>query len=452
MKMKKILSLVMVFVLVLSMVACTSDNTEEEVVTNDDEVVVENEETEDTTGLVAEISVQAESDWLAYYESAIERVKAKHPDATINIIETGSFDHLDVLDATDVTNKDIADVFSIPLDRIYGLSNNEALAAIDAKAIAANVGGYDNYDEGLGGYLNVDGEYLAFPMNIETLINFANAKNAEANGIDLDSPIEFTELDGEDMLIPVFDAWFGVAVTNAADIELLGQDESGNLYSDLTEDFADLSREKQAVFTALFNYWKAHKDAGTSLWDADAAWSYMDTQFETGGNTSVRLEGPWSTGNLSNLAGNGEDLRLLPISQVTVAGNPLAHWQGGWGIAVNARAEGDSDKMALASALIEEIINPEYAVEFFQASGKILANVDASVYNDSDLPEIDKKVIEAVMESYDASPARPLFTEWGSVWDTWKNSMLSWSSVNPATVEDAYGLVKASFESMMGNF
>ncbi len=442
--MKKVLSLILVLVLTLSLVACTSDNADEGA--PNDQVV------ENGVGIEAEISVQAESDWLAYYEAAVERVKEDHPNATINIIETGSFDHLDVLDATDVTNKDVADVFSIPLDRIYGLSNNEALAAIDANGIGENVGGYDNYDEGLGGYLQIDGEYLGFPMNIETLINFTNAKNAEDSGIDLDTTIEFTELGGEDMLIPVFDAWFAVALTNAADIELLEKDDQGNLYSDLTKDFSDLTSEKQDVFNALFDYWKFHKDAGTSLWDADAAWSYMDTQFETGGNTSIRLEGPWSTGNLSNLAGNGEDLRLLPISQVRVAGNPLSHWQGGWGIAVNARAEADADKMALAAALIEEIVNTDYAVEFFQASGKILPNVDISVYADSDLSEIDKKVIEAVMDSYDTSIARPLFTEWGSVWDTWENSILSWSSVNPATAEEAYGLVKASFDSMMGNF
>ncbi len=450
--MKRFLSLILVLALALSMVACSKD----EPAKNDEVGNVPSEDTtseEDVaTGIDAEISVQVESDWVGYYEEAIKRVQANNPDAKINLIETGSFDHLDVLDATDVTNKDIADVFAIPADRVYGLSNNEALAAVPAKAIADKVGGFDNYDDGLGGNFNVNGEYLAFPMNIETLINFVNTKNAETNGIDLSKTIEFTELDNEDMLIPVFDAWFGVSMANAGEIELLGKDESGNLYSDLTKDFADLDNKQQDVFKALFNYWKAHKTAGTSLWDADAAWGYMDTEFTTGGNTSIRLEGPWSTGNLSALAGNGEDLDILPINQVTVYGNPLAHWQGGWGLAINARVEGDKDKMNLATALIEELINPEYAVELFQASGKILANVDPSVYNNSDLPEIDKKVITAVIESYQDAPARPLFTEWGSVWDTWKNSMLSWSSVNPGTVEEAYALVKASFDSMMGNF
>lgn len=449
--MKKFLSLLLVLVLMISMVACTKDEpaVDDEVgnVTEDD-----TSEEEVASGIDAEISVQVEAGWVNYYEEAIKRVQANNPDAKINLIETGSFDHLDVLDATDVTNKDIADVFAIPADRVYGLSNNEALAALPAKAIADKVGGFDNYDDGLGGNFNVNGEYLAFPMNIETLINFVNTKNAETNSIDLTKTIEFTELGNEDMLIPVFDAWFGVSMANAGGIELLGKDDSGKLYSDLTKDFADLDSKQQDVFKALFNYWQAHKTAGTSLWDADAAWGYMDTEFTTGGKTSVRLEGPWSTGNLSALAGSGADLDILPINQVTVYGNPLAHWQGGWGLAINARVEGDADKMNLATALIEEIINPEYAVDFFQASGKIMANVDPSVYNDSDLAEIDKKVISAVIESYQDAPARPLFTEWGSVWDTWKNSMLSWSSVNPGTVEEAYALVKASFDSMMVNF
>ena len=171
---------------------------------------------------------------LPHYEKAAERVKEVYPDATIEFIVTGSFDHLDVLDATDVTNKDVADVFAIPADRIYGLAQNEALAAMDAKTMAENVGGFSNYDEGLGGNFNVEGDYLAFPMNIETLIIFANKSNAEAHGIDLSKTIEFTELEAEDMLIPVFDAWYGVAVTNSAEIELLGKDESGNLFSDLT--------------------------------------------------------------------------------------------------------------------------------------------------------------------------------------------------------------------------
>lgn len=453
--MKKFMSLLLIAVLMLSMVACGSSNEGETPVaeqTTSNESTPATEPAEEVSSIEETISVQVESGWLEYYQAAAERVKAAHPKATINFIETGAFDHLDVLDSTDVTNADVADVFALPADRIYGLAQNEALASIDALAMAANVGGFDNYDAGLGGNFNINGDYLAFPMNIETLINFANTANAEAAGIDLSQPIEFTELDYEAMLVPVFNAWFGVALTNAAEIELLGMNEDGTLFSDLTEDFTNLPAEKQELFTALFNYWSAHNEAGSSLWDNSAAWGYMDTAFSTGGNNVVRLEGPWSTGSLSNLAGEGADLAILPINQVTINGLPLAHWKGGWGLGINARVEGNDDQMALAQAMIEEIMNVDYAVDFFKATGKIMENVDVSVYMNSDMSDTDKVVVEAVIESYQDAPARPLFTEWGSVWSTWENGLLSWSAVQPATVEEAYAEVQASFKAMMLNF
>lgn len=445
--MKKKISLLLVLALLLVTVAACG--------TTDDEPEtppVSGENGDTVEGLTETITVQVESDWMEYYEDAIARVKEVHPDSTIELIEVASFDHLDVLDQTDVTNEDVADVFAIPADRIYGLAQNEALSAVDAASMAANVGGFDDYDAGLGGNFQIDGEYLAFPMNIETLISFVNTSNAEANDIDITQEVEMSEVGYEDVLIPVFDAWFGVALANSADIELLGIDDSGNLFSDMTEEYADLDTEKQELVEGLFNYWKAHKDAATPLFDEDAAWGYMDGAFETGGKATLRIEGPWSTGNLSDLAGGGEDLAILPIGQITMNGNPLSHWQGGWGLAINARVEGNEDKMLLAQAMIEEIVNTEYAVEFFQATGKILENVSADDYLDSDLPEVDKDVIQAVLESYEDAPARPLFTEWGQVWDTWKNALLSWNSVNPESPEEAYQELKASFDAMMVSF
>lgn len=465
--MTKLLSLLLALVMVIGLfAACGSDDAE----TTDDSTAVEDTNSGDDAdagdagddeeptpepmpeGLVADITVQVEEAWLPYYQDAAGRVLENNPDSSITFITAGSFDHLDVLDQTDVTNEDVADVFAIPADRIYGLAANEALAEIDALAMAANVGGFGDYDAGLGGNFNVDGYYLAFPMNIETLINFGNSANAEAIGVDFTGTMEFTEMGYQDMLIPIWNAWFGVAVANAAEIEMLGYDESGNLYSDLTKDFADLTADQQAVMTAIFDYWKAHDEAGTDMWDENAAWGYMDAEYTTGGNNAIRLEGPWSTDGLSEKAGMGEDLAILPINQVTVAGNPLAHWKGGWGLAVNARLEGEEESMLLAQAMIEQIVNPEYAVEFFEATGKILENVDVSVYEASDLSDVNKKVVAAVIESYQDAPARPLFSEWGSVWDTWKNGVLSWAAIKPATVEEAYAEVKASFDAMMTNF
>ncbi|NLB51174.1 MAG: sugar ABC transporter substrate-binding protein, partial [Clostridiaceae bacterium] len=122
-----------------------------------------------------------------------------------------------------------------------------------------------------------------------------------------------------------------------------------------------------------------------------------------------------------------------------------------WGLAINPRIEEDPAKVALAEAMIGEIVNPDYAVDLFKATGKILENVTADAYAASDLDEIDKKVIEAVIDSFHVSPGRPLFQEFGPVWDTWKNAVLSWNSVVPAGAEEAYQQLKASFDAMMAD-
>lgn len=453
--MKKFARILLTSLVTLSVVGCSSAPSvepEKGNVSNDTSKETSAPVDKQDKALKGTISVQVESPWLAHYEAAVERVKATYPDVTINLIETGSFDHLDVMDSTDVTNPDVADVFALPADRIYGLAQNDVLTELDAQAMANALGGFGNYDDGLGGNFKIDGQYLAFPMNIETLITFANTANAEAKGIDLSSTIEFNDLDSEGMLIVAHNAWFGVALTNSAEIALLEKDASGNLYTDLTTDFKDLPQEKQAAFESLFNYWKGHEAKRTNLWDKDACWGYIDAEFATGGNSALRIDGPWSTNALAEAAGNGEDLAILPITQVTFDGKPLLHWKGGWGLGINARLEGKEDEMLIAQEMIKEIVNPDYAVDFFKATGKILENVDAAQYNASDLSDTDKKVIAAVLESYENAPARPLFTEWGQVWATWENSMLSWSAVKPATVEEAYEQLQAGFEAMMANF
>lgn len=451
-KMKKFLALSLVTV---SVVGCSTPSAETPQPDNttpapSTEAPAPSDDTKED--IKATISVQAEAGWIPYYEEAVARVKEKYPSATINIIETGSFDNLDVLDSTDVTNPDIADVFAIPVDRVYGLAQNEALAEIDGPGMAEALGGFGDYDAGLGGSFKLDGKYLAFPLNIETLVVFANSANAAAQGVDLTKTMEFTSLKPEDMLSVVHDAWFGVSFTNSVDLNLLSKDDSGNLATDLTKDFAELTPEQQGLFTALFNYWQAHDKAGTDLWDKDAAWGYIDSAFTSGNQTSLRIDGPWATPGLAEKTNGGADMTVLPINAVSLNGQPLTHWQGGWGLAVNARLEGQEAEMQLAQEVIKEIVNPEFAIDLFKTTGKILQNVNADVYKASDLSDTDKAVIECTLQSYKDAVARPLFTEWGQVWPTWQNSLLSWASVKPATVEQAYEQVQAAFVAMMANF
>ena len=219
----------------------------------------------------------------------------------------------------------------------------------------------------------------------------------------------------------------------------------------MTKDWDELEPEKQATIKGLFDYWKRHYDASTPLFDNDAGWAYVDDKFKTGNGGVARLGGPWDAAPISEQAG-ADNLKVYPVSHLTLDGKEFAHWQGGWGLAINSRIEEDNDKVAIANEMIKEIVNPEYAVDLFKSTGKILENVDAETYKDSDLPDEDKEIISATIESYNNSPARPLFKEWGDVWDTYENAILSWNSVAPKDEEEAYNELKASFESMMANF
>ena len=335
------------------------------------------------------LKVQAEKEWMPYYEKVKETIIEKYPNATIELIETGSFDHLDVLDQTDATNSDVADVFALPADRLYGLSKNQVLAAMPADEMAKEVGGFADFDNGLGGNFQVDGEYLAFPYNIETLIGYVNVENAKAANIDTTQNIEFTDLGYNQILTTVHDAWYGVAFTNSANFELLSKD----LKSDATKEWADLTEEQQKLFEGLYNYWKGHKENNTSLWDKDAAGGYIDEQFKTGGTDVIKIDGPWATNSVKELVGSADNMQIIPLSQITFNGQPLKHWKGGWGLGINARCEDNEAQMEVAEAFIKEIVNPANAKELFDATGKVLENATIDDYKDVD--ELQLKVIEA---------------------------------------------------------
>lgn len=341
-------------------------------------------------------------------------------------------------------------MFALPLDRFTDLVSQDVLGAMDAPSMAKQIGGYDDFDKSLGGFFKVDNDYLGFPYNIETLITYVNKANAEKAGIDIEKPIEINDIkDPANVLLPFFDAWFGVAATNSANLSLLKED-NGKFISDLTKDFKDLDKDQQKLFESLFEYWKKHNEANSPIFSGeDEGWAYIGDEFKTGGNGVIRLGGPWEIND--NIEKAGDDLMIYPINHLTINSKPLSHWQGGWAMAINARIEADKDKKALAENFIIELLRPENAEELFKATGKILPNVSAEEYDKTNLSDTDKTVIKNVIESYNISEPRPIFKEYGKVWDTWKNAILSWNNVKPTSAEDAYKELQASFNSMMEN-
>ena len=125
-------------------------------------------------------------------------------------------------------------------------------------------------------------------------------------------------------------------------------------------------------------------------------------------------------------------MEIIPLSQITFNGQPLTHWKGGWDLGINAKCEENEAQMEVPEVFIKEIVNPANAKELFDATGKVLEN--------------------ATIADYEVSINRPLFSEYGQVWDTWQNALLSWSAKNPAKAEEAYKEVKASFDGMTANF
>lgn len=444
MKKNRILSLLLAVVLVLSLVACSNGKDKDG----------KDTETNGETASIAEgteITVQADEGWEDYYKAAAERVEKSHPGTKVNISVIGAFDHMDVIQNTDTTNKDVADLYALPADRFEDYKTNDYLAALPAKEIAEKLGGYSDFDNSLGGAFKDGDDYLAFPYNIETLVTFINKANAETAGIDVEKPLEVANAKhASEILLPLFDAWYGVAPNLAGGLEFLAKTDSG-FESTYTGAYADLNETQKAVFDEIYNYWKKHSEAKTVLFDADAAWGYIDEEFKTGGNGVALLSGPWDAGKFQELAGE-ENMEVKPINHITVAGQALKHWQGGWALVANSRTEEDTNKLALVVAMIEEILNPDHAVDLYKATGKILENIDAKVYTDSDLSQLDKDIIANVFESYKVSEPRPLFKEYGQVWDTWKNGVLSWNTANPADAEAAYKELNASFTTMMQQF
>ena len=142
-------------------------------------------------------------------------------------------------------------------------------------------------------------------------------------------------------------------------------------------------------------------------------------------------------------------MEVIPLSQITINGQSLKHWKSGWGIGVNARVEEDDKKMELAIEFIEELVNPKNAIDLFNATGKILENVEPSAYDSLD--EMSKKVINATYKSFDTAMDRPNFNGWNDAAQSWENSLLSWGATKPKNAEEAYNQIKSSFEAVLAN-
>ncbi|MFM1581927.1 sugar ABC transporter substrate-binding protein [Helcococcus bovis] len=437
-KQNKVLAFLLIFILCLT--ACSKsvkiDETKKEV--------------KKDNNLKGTISITADKNWIPYYEKIIKKIIKENPDAKINIKEISAFEVLNVLN-TDMLNPDAPDVFAFPLDKFSSLYTKNILAPIPSEKIANKLGGFENFDKGLAGNVKINNEYYGFPFNLETLISYVNTKNAKSEKIDLNKKIEFTKLNDKDnILLPIYEGWYAAALNNAGNINLLNLD-GGKFTSDYAIEYKNLDKNKKQVFDAIFNYWKKHDESGSGLLNPKTSYKYISKNFSTEKKGVVMIDGPWATSinkTLSNEINKG-NVNVYPLSNTTIFNKTLSHWKSGWALGINSRIEDKKEEKKLAIKLIEEIINPKNAIELYKYTGKILENVSYKTYEESDLTKNDKEIIKNVIDSYSESKQKPLFREYGEVWEIWKTSILSWNSIKPKTSEEAYKELNNSFSSLI---
>lgn len=396
----------------------------------------------------ASITVQLEDDWYYYYDDARERVLEKYPDAEIEFIYSGAFDHLETLSSWG-NYDDIADVFVYPIDRLNELYTSNYLTQLPTNNFELMTEGQYNFSDGLMQYFEIEGQYYGYPFGIESLIFYANTYNMNQYNMDSNTTIELMDY-SENIHIPIVNAWYGISLLNAANIELLGQMDNGTLYSDVTRDYSELSIEEQSVISELYEYWKYHDTNNTGM-NTYEAWGYRDAQFEEGKIGCLFLEGPWSYGYLQGIM-NLDNLTIFPTSQVTVNELPLSHWKSGWGIGVNERVSSDEEKKIVAEAMMLELMNPTYAVDLYLETGKVMDFVNPGVYEDSRIDAQLQEMIDAIYTSFQDAKKRPLFAEWDIVWVTWEETINSWTTNKPGSAEEAYNILKSKFESIVNNY
>ncbi len=441
--MKKRIGILLVLILILGVLpACSSKDKKIEVEDEQKEEIKEEPNEAEDSNLEDEniVRVQIEEEWESYYKDAAKRVKKKQPDAKIIFIKKDRDEYIDSLEKGDLSDENTADLFTLPWNKINLLSEKNILAELNARSIAENLNINKNYDE-----------KLVFPMNINTILNFTNIDNSETNSINYLSGIEFTELSNQDILIALFKFDYGVSFMNGANINLLGKTETEEYSSDLTKDFSELSANQQEIFNAIYNYWYYSKKEKSLLFDEDKYLNYMDLSFEKGGGTSILVNKMTERKRLEDLVGQ-ENLDILPLESIVVMGNNIVQYKDGDALAINKRIEEDENKMTIAELMIEEIVNPQYAVEFFKGTGKILENTNLDEFLDSDLEDRDKDFIGLVYRSYEDALEIPKNLQIEEISESWESGILSWNSLEPANVEEAYKILQDEFKSMIEKF
>ncbi len=406
------------------------------------------------------IGVYVESEWKPAYEAAVNAYNAKGGHKyQIQLKEEKAFAAFEKIDTLGHNDSQVADLIYTPLDRVPEFATKQALLPFKTadelvKGIDPSVYGSNQAAFTTAGSANVNGTkyYFGIPHNKEALIMFYKGNiNPASTFKDLYKGANWTDT----MVAAEFkNLWQALGAISGAEGSTSGKAVGDSLIrwdgSKYVSDMTAIKNPngnknaeglKKAVdYVAEYYATTVNKNnsmlGSTNDWLIDGNYGKnIDNCYAKATNAAV-IDGPWS---LAKFKKDG-------VTKASVVPNldtdlPYTQAPGGWLYSINARNEGNTDKINDMKDFINILLTDQTVIKsMFDTAGKITyGDVASGILNKAySADSLEGQVIKAVADSH-ALDQRPDNgnDKFGNVWDAWdKNGFGSDEIVKLAKAAD----------------
>lgn len=356
--MKKLLSLLAAFILVLAGCGASGE-----------------EKTEESDGkLSGSISVGVEESYVPYFEEEAKAFMEENPGTDIKVETVGMFD---LIDALPTQQGNASDVFMIPNDRIGSLADQKLITPVDA-----DLSSYTDTAQEATKYN--DKSYL-LPMSTDTTLLIYN-KDAYSK-----APESLDAIEAKDFAAKFTDFYFAAGLFLGEGAYIFGDDAS------------DIGLNNEGAVKAgqiISDYYASGSDTWTLMQDDTVANDVALKAF-TDGTVKATINGPWT---LADIEKSGVNYGIAPIPGYSKDSSysPLV---GTKGTAVNAY----SDNKELAQAFITFTGSKEAQQAWYDTTKEVSPHTDVKYEEGSDAA--------TVLEATTKGTSMPTDPNFGMVWE-----------------------------------
>ena len=409
--MKKLLPLLLVFVLAASLfVACspnqpvpeTAPEPEEtqEVTPDPDPEPDDEEEAPEEAGLGGEITIAVEEGYIHLFSGFAATFEAESG-ITITVVEADMFA---VLDALPVQQGETADIFILPNDRIGDLAQQRLLADLGF-APAGFV------DAGVNA-VTFEGTVYALPLSIETTLLMFNAD------VTTDMPETLAELDPQQ---------FAAIWTNFYFAAGMFYSNGGYIFGDSVEDIGLANAGSIAAGEAIQELFQSGVAHWTLMQEDDIAYDVL-MQSLIDGDVEFVINGPWAINDFEN---GGVNVGLIPIPSWDGSA-PFQPLSGVKGLAVNAH----SSNLDSAIAFVEFLNTGEFAQAWFDYTSEVSPHTGVTYEPGS--------VAAVIAEAAANATPMPTTPEFSRVWEPMADAL-----IQIAAGQDVEAALEAAVERIL---